>query len=41
MMKNEGLACFDIYEKPILIFYFRRHPPEEAERLFQHIWGKQ
>lgn len=42
MMKNDGLACFDIYEKPIVIFYFCRHPPEEAECLFQHIfWGKQ
>lgn len=42
MMKNDGLACFDIYEEPILIFYFCRHPPEEAKCLFQHIfWGKQ
>lgn len=41
-MKNDGLPCFDIYEKPILTFYFGRYPPEEAECLFQHIfWGKQ
>lgn len=40
--KNYGLACFDIYEKPVWIFYFCRHSPEEAECLFQHmLWGKQ
>lgn len=40
IMKNDGLACFGIYEKPRLIFYFRRHPPEKLNAYFSTSSGE-